>query len=463
MPGLFQGLEVGKRALLSHQVTLQTIGHNIANVETPGYTRQRVRISSSRPEELAYGSVGTGIGVDDIRHVRDLFLGQQYREANKALGEWTYREKTLSQIESLFNEPQDNSLNDQLDEFWGAWSDLSTNSDSSSHRQMILTKANQMINGFHQLAKQLDSLRDAVDRDMTDMTSEINQLTKEIARLNHNIKTAELGGTSANDLRDARDLLTNQLSNLIDVRTVDKANGASIVYMGGMVIVDGSDSFELGALVETDQGKFTHTIVWEGTQVTLANTGGQLAGLTKSRDELIPGYLEKLNTLARSLVEEVNAIHRTGYGQDGSTNVAFFDPDFTDALTIRLNGDIEQDLNKIAASTTIDGNNILALQLSDLQNQAVMASNTQTMSDYYHSLVGDLGIDTREAKSFSDNYELLKHQVGNAKQSVEGVSLDEEMANLIKFQHAYDAAARVITVMDQALDTVIRSMGIVGR
>ncbi|HUV30191.1 MAG TPA: flagellar hook-associated protein FlgK [Acidobacteriota bacterium] len=464
MPGLFQGLEIGKRALLSHQVTLQTIGHNIANVDTPGYTRQRVRISSALPETLTYGSVGMGIQVDDVRQVRDLFLGQQYREANKAMGQWTYKQKTMSQIESLFNEPQDNSLNDYLNQFWDAWSDLSTNSDSSTHRQMIRTKANQFINGLHQLAKQLTSLRDAIDRDLTDMTKDVNRLTAEISQLNQQIKTTELGGRKANDLRDARDRLIDELSNVVDVRTVDKANGANIVYMGAMVLVDGSDSFDIDTVAENEAGVTTHRVVWKGTDVTLANIDGQLAGLTESRDEIIPRYLEELNALTRELVERVNTIHRSGYGyQNGSTDVAFFDPRFTDAATIRLNADIEQDINKIAASSTPDGDNLIALQLSDLRDVTVMTDNTMTFNDYYSGLVGGLGVESREATSFSDNYELLRYQVENARQSVQGVSLDEEMTNLVKFQHAYDAAARVITVMDEALDVVIGAMGIVGR
>ncbi len=461
---MFQGLEVGKRALLSHQLVLQTIGHNIANVDTPGYTRQRVRISPSSPEISPLGSIGTGIQVDDIRHVRDLFLGQQYREANKSFGRWSYKQKTLSQIEMLVNEPQDSSLNDLLNQFWDAWSDLSTNSDSSNHRRMILSKADQLINAFHQLARQLSSLRDAIDRDLAGMTEEVNRLTTGIGALNHQIKTAELDGNLANDLRDERDRLTDELSAIIDVRTVDKDNGATIVYMGAMVIVDGSDSFEIGADVVNDGGISTHHLVWKGTGVRLKNLSGELAGLTESRDITIPGYIEELNDLARTLVQQVNAIHESGYGYQSSlTGVSFFDPDFTDAATIQLNLDVVQDINKVCASSSPDGDNLVALQMADLRHAAVMANNTMTINDFYSSLVANLGVETSEAISLSDNYELLRHQVNNARQSVQGVSLDEEMANMVKCQHAYDAAARVITVMDQALDTLINMTGIVGR
>ena len=463
MAGLFQALEIGKRAMLTHQYSLQTIGHNIANVDTPGYTRQRVRISATYPEDSMKGPIGTGVTVQDIEQIRDLFLGQQYREANKSLGQWTYKEKTLSQIESLFNEPQENALGDQLNNFWDSWSELSTNSDSTNNRSMILAQANLLVTGFHQLSRQLSELRQSIDQDLQNVTSEINGLTNQISELNALIKSSELGSSKANDLRDARDLLIDELSNIIDVKTVEKGNGEDIVYMGSMVIVDGSDAFQIGTKTENIKGKATSRLVWQGTDVELTNLNGQLKGLLESRDQKIPEFLDQLNDLAQSLVQQVNTIHSAGYGADGSTGVNFFDPNFTDAATIRINSEIESDVNRIVASTGPDGDNLVALAISDLRNQRIAADNTMTINDFYNSLVGKLGIDTQEAKSFTNNYELLVAQVDNARQSVQGVSLDEEMTNMIKFQHAYDAAARVITTMDEALDLVINGMGVVGR
>ncbi|MDD5425928.1 MAG: flagellar basal body rod C-terminal domain-containing protein, partial [candidate division Zixibacteria bacterium] len=174
-------------------------------------------------------------------------------------------------------------------------------------------------------------------------------------------------------------------------------------------------------------------------------------------------YKNRLNELARSLVTEVNRLHQSGYGEDGTTGIAFFDPAYTDASTIRLNTFVQDDINKIVSSAGVDGDNLIALAIADLRNTKVMSSGTKTLNEFYNSLVGSLGIEVKEATSFSGNYELLINQIDNSRQSVQGVSLDEEMANLIKSQHAYDAAARVITAMDEALDTVIYGMGIVGR
>ena len=468
MPGLFQGLEIGKRALLTHQLSLQTIGHNIANVNTPGYSRQRVNISPTNPEQQAYGSIGTGITAEDIRHARDFFLSQQYRQATKSLGQWSYKQKTMTQIESVFNEPQDDSVSDLLDGFWNAWSDLSTQASSTNAataRTSVLGEANKLVNGLHELAGRLQNLRDSVDRDLQNYTNEINKYTAEIAQINQQIAKAELGGTPANDLRDQRDLLTDELASLIDVRVTEKPNGTTIVAMGAMVLVDSSDSFAIGSQVINEDGSAIHKLVWKGTDVRLTTLNGELYGLIESRDKMIPKYLDELNTLTRSIIERVNGIHTTGYGANNSTDIPFFDPNFTDAATIRINQEILQDSNKIAASGAQSPafDNAIALAISELRNERVLENGTTTLNDFYTSLVGKLGIETSEATSFSKNYELLVQQVDNARQSVQGVSLDEEMANMIKFQHAYDAAARVITTMDEALDTVIHGMGIVGR
>ena len=466
MPGLFAGLEIGKRALLGHQVNLQTVGHNIANVNTPGYTRQRVRVSTSLPEISIHGPIGTGFKVDSIYHVRDLFLGEQFRQAQKDLGQWSYKSKSLQQIESVFAEPGENSINEVLDQFWNDWSALSSDAENSGYRSSIIANATQLINAVKQLADGLEDLRRSTDRDLAGLTSEVNLMTAEIARLNQQIVNQELDGSKANDLRDMRDRIIDDLASIVDANVNQKTDGSATVYMGSMLLVDGPDSFAVGAKADREGEKVTHTLVWQGSSVKLKNINGQIAGLVETRDTLIPRYLDDLNTLTRTLVQEVNRIHMAGYGLDGTTGVAFFDPAFTDAKDLRLNQEILLDKNKIAASDSSNpddrSNGLVAMQLADLRDAMLMSNQTSTITQFYHGMVGNLGVETREANSFASNYELITHQVDNQRQSVQGVSLDEEMANLVKAQHAFDAASRVITVMDEALDTVITRMGIVG-
>ena len=463
MPGIFSAIESGKRALLTNQAVLQTVGQNIANVNTPGYRRQRVNIGATAPETIAQGMLGTGIQVESIRQMRDLFLGQQERDATKSLGQWSYKEKALSEIESVYNEPQDNSMSQLLTEFWDSWSELATNSDSISGRKAVVATAGRLISGFQQLSKKMTDLRDAANGEVNSMVSDINEMTGEIARINQQIARAELDGTSANDLRDARDRVIQDLAQLVDVRTIDKPDGSTSVLMGAMTLVDGPQNMKIDYESENMNGVNTSRIVWSGTDIRLTNLGGKLAGLTETRDRILPKQISDIDALARTIIEQVNSLHRAGYGMNGTTNVAFFDTTALTAATMRLNSEVALDPSKVAASASATGDNNIALSMSELRLARVMSNGTSTINDYYDAMVANAGLKSKEATTTAANYELLVQQINNARQSVEGVNLDEEMTNLVKYQHAYDASARVITAMDQALDTVISGMGIVGR
>jgi len=463
MSGLFDGLEVGKRALATYQLWLNTIGHNIANVNTPGYTRQRVTTTTTYPHDHPVGQVGTGVTAVDIHHIRDLFLNQQIRQEGSALGRWTASQKTIGQIEALFAEPNADSLGDLLNQFWNSWSELSNNPESLAARNAIKEQTNLLTSAFHRLHRQVNDLRHSIDAELTQIVGNINQMTEEIASLNGEIARTELGTAKANDLRDKRDHIIEQLSQYVDVNVREQKSGAATVYFGALAVVDGTTAFALDTHSQQDDDMRVSQIVWQGSKRNLKITGGKIEGLTEVRDEVIPRYLAALDDIARALVENVNAAHRAGTGLEGSSGIDFFDPRYATAGNITLNLEIENNVSRIAASLSGEtGDNANALAIAALKDSALMSRGTATINDYYNSLVGRLGIETGKAQSSKENYELLVAQLENARQSVQGVSLDEEMTQMIKFQHAYDAAARVITTMDQALETVIHRMGVVG-
>lgn len=456
MPGLFQGLEIGKRALLAHQVTLQTIAHNIANVNTPGYTRQRVIIQTTLPEQSPIGSVGSGIKAVEVRNIKDLFLGEQFRQENKSLGQWTYKERILSQIEAIMNEPNDNTLSDLMNRFWSSWGELSNDPASTSARKNVLDQANQMITSFNQVKRQLENLQNAIGTEMKNISFEINSTSSEIARLNKLIAAEEVTGRRANDLRDNRDLLIDKLSGYIDVNVVEQDNGMANVYIGAMAIVDRDSVLPVTTETNSVDGVLKTNLLWEGTTIKLRNNNGLLKGMTDTREDVIPFYIKQLDDIADRLISEVNAIHSAGFGLDGSTGTEFFDSQYSGANGIRLNNLLSNNTDLIAGSTSGEvGDNTNVLAIYDLRDAKLIGNGTATLSGFYNSMVGTLGVESKEAQSFTNNYELLVSQITNAKQSVEGVSLNEEMTNMIKFQHAFDAAARVITAMDRALDTVM--------
>jgi flagellar hook-associated protein 1 FlgK len=464
MAGLLDGLELGKRALATHQLWLNTIGHNIANVNTPGYTRQRVNIATTYPFEHPVGPMGTGVMATGIEHIRDLFLNQQYRAENKSLGNWAAMEKTLSQIEALFSEPSDDSLSGLLNDFWNSWSAMEPDSENSGARSALRGTANLLAAGFHRIYNQLMDIRKSIDNDITLTIEKVNIISGELASLNLQIARYESGGDRANDLRDKRDNLIDQLSEYIDVNVRENENGTATVYVGALAIVDGDSSFRIGTQKSRAGSITVGDIVWEGTSKEIKILNGQLKALLDVRDKVIPKYIEALDDLAETLITSVNELHRNGYGLDGSTGLNFFDTTSMSAADIKLASGIERDVNRIALSLSGEvGDNRNALAISELRFATLMQRGTRTISEYYQAMIGEIGVTTSEAKHLKENYELLVAQIDNARQSVQGVSLDEEMTQMIKFQHAFDAASRVITAMDQALDTVINGMGVVGR
>jgi flagellar hook-associated protein 1 len=457
MPGLFAGLEIGKRAMMAQQLAMNTATHNIANSTTPGYSRQRVSLVATSPLETPQGSVGTGVLAESVRQIRDLFLTEQYRNENSNYSSWSSAHKALSQIESILNEPGDKGLAQLLTDFWNSWENLATN---PTARSTVIEKAKVLVNAFKQQATQLNDLRSSIDTDIKNRVQEINLLGEQIAQINRQITGAELAGDKANDLRDKRDILLDQLSNLSQVRTIERPNGSISVLLGSMALVDGADSLKITTKTEQSGNTTVTKAVWENTNFNIEFTGGELYAMQQMRDKLVPESQANLDQVANTIVEQVNAVHRAGIGATGTTGINFFSPFGNSAMTIALNTEIENDPNLIAASISGEpGDTRNAQAISELRYTRNMSSNSVTINEFYAGLVGTLGIKTQEASNLKDNYNLLTTQLDNAKQSVQGVSIDEEMTNMMKYQRAYEASARMVTYIDSALETVISGMG----
>ena len=459
MYGANIGLEIGKRALMAQQLSMNLTGHNIANVNTPGFSRQGAIMESNIPMVLPFGSLGTGVDVSDIRRIRSLFLDQQFRSESHKLGKWRFLNQTWSQVESIYNEPEDTGLSALLDSFWNSWQDLANNPESESARVAVREQASLLINSFHHLSTQLRDLRESLDADINTMVLQINNTAAQIADLNQSIVSAELTGNIANDLRDRRDYLVDQLSQSVNVGVLEQSNGSYTVLLGGMALVDGSSSLQIATETQSGGTSVTTRIFFQGTGIDIEHPSGQLEGILEARDTIAVERQAEMDLLATELVEAVNEIHRAGYGLGGETGIDFFDPNTTGAADIELNPLILQDVNNIAASLNGEiGDNSNALDMASLREALILKNGQATFNEYYASVIGKIGIRSQEAQNLEQNQMALMFQIENARQSTSGVSLDEEMANMIRYQHAFEAAARVISAMDSALDTIINRM-----
>jgi flagellar hook-associated protein 1 FlgK len=520
MRSTFHGLETAKRSLMTQQAALQTTGHNVANANTAGYSRQVVNMVATKPLEalgmtrsVTVGQLGTGVEFNSITRIRESFLDSQYRNENQNNANWSNQVDILQKLETIVNEPSDSGLNSVLSKFWSSLHDLSENPESITARKLVRETAKALTDAFNQAGNQLDDLRTDLTENIGVKINQMNTAIQTIASLNTQISRTEGFGDNANDLRDQRDLLVDELSRVANVTVKENTDGDYQVSMGSQVLVNNGEA----TLVTSD-----------GVQSSFGGdlTGGEAYGMIKSRDQYVADYKNQLDTLVNGLangdititlpagavlpegtvidgvtytgssrtladsltvtVKGLNGLHQLGYTAQEplKSGGAFFVSKDGGPLTagnIQISKDIEADASNISSSmrTYMDGttekvvvgNKDLAMLMAEFNDTKIDFSSVNasastskgTISDFFRSLVGQLGIQSQEAQRQTNNSQIIVDQVGARRQSVSGVSLDEEMTNMITFQHAYNAAARFMTVIDETLDKVINGMGTGGR
>jgi len=458
MSSLYGILNTAGTALLTQQNAIEVTGHNIANVNTPGYSRQRVDMETNVPLLSQPGQTGAGVNAAEIQRIYDRFLGKQINDENQSLGNWEAQKGIYERVEMLFNESTGYGLNQAMSEFWNAWQNMANNPSDLASRAALLAKSETMATSFNNIYSNLEQIQADIDTSITGTVEEINSVTEQIAGLNEKITRIEVGGQNANDYRDSRDILLKDLSLMIDIVTFENSEGkVTVLTVGGRPLVENFSSWDLS----TQNNAFGHKdILWtdsEGNQVDITDniSGGKLKGWLEARDVTISDYLSNHDDLAAEIIQEVNDLHSAGYGLDSSTGNDFFTG--TSALDIAVNQDLIDDVNKIAVGGSDGGvgDNSNAIEIANLQNALKMNSDTATFDDYYNTLVSDVGSTVHNARVNFDQESIMMIQLDNHRESVSGVSLDEEMVNLIKFQHAYNASARLVSLVDELLERVI--------
>jgi flagellar hook-associated protein 1 len=491
MRSTFAGIETSRRALMASQGALDTVTHNISNASTPGYSRQVASLQTTSPYTMPSmyktpipGQIGTGVEIQSITRARDLFLDQQLRRENKSLGYWEAQKDNLAKVEGVFNEPSDTGIQTVLNQFWESLQELSKNPQLDAVRATVTQRAVNLTESFNhaydQLIQQQADLNSVIDI----RTQDVNSLAHQIVDLNRQIVKVESTGDHANDLRDKRDLLVDEMSKLINVQVEEDENGAIRVSTVGQTLIIGNYVAEMTTKTTFGpNGQQLLTPMWKDTGLDIVFNSGAIAGLLDARDNSIAagdgkngvqGYIDQLNDMAQALIQDVNAQHAAGFNFNGVAGGNFFDPTIPAppappnyAKIFKVGAAILGNGKLIAAAGTIGGapgngdNAIKLAQLSTKPNVAILGN--VTYEEYYKAVIAQLGVDSQAAIRFTDNQELLTSTIDNQRLSVSGVSLDEEMTNMIKFQKVYSSAARMMTTYDEMLDTIINNMGRVGR
>jgi len=349
----------------------------------------------------------------------------------------------------------------KLDAFWTGWQALSNDPTNLAVRADLLERGAALAKSINWRAQSLIRIQQDQNSLILQRVNEINTLASKIAALNVEIVAVKSAGSAPNDLMDQRDQLITRLAELSGATAAIQENGEALVSIGGHALVIGATTFKLA----TTGGNLA-TIYWEADSVAFNPNRGELSGLLQAHDVIIPRILNSLDSLAQNLVSQVNALHASGYALDGSTTgLNFFDPTGTTALSIRLSSSVAGQPQRIAAAqqsnAPADGNNAVAL--ASLRETLVMSGATETFNQYYTRQITEMGIDIQRAEAFARDRLDVAKSLDALKEAVVGVNLDEEAANLIKYQRAFQAATRLVTVMDEMLDKIINGMGVVGR
>jgi len=498
----FFGFNIARSGLFTAQKALSVVSHNIANAETPGYSRQRVEQRASNPMALSGGKgmLGTGVDSTAITQIRNEFLDIKMRNENTVYGQWKSRYESLSEIEAIMNEPSESGIRRVMDDFFSSIQELSKDPSSLTTRAVVRERGIAMANTLNHMHSQFEKMVRDTDFEVKTTVDQINTYANDISKLNEQICKAEMDGNKANDLRDQRNLLMDKLSELVNLEVKELTDGKDINLSGklilsinGQPLVSHDKAYKLTVDTKDKHGVLENIEVgqlqWElgrnadgtpitGSKIDSSILKGKLKAQLDMRDNIdgdnkgIPYYIDKLNEFTNTFATKFNDIHKEGYGlQDGSHGNLFFESKDSEPITaanIKISSDIEADLDNIAAAKFGDANDKgLAGDASNMVDLAQIRYDHDMFAwgspdDFVKSLVSNLGVDAQTAKRMSENQEVLVSQIDLQRQSISGVSLDEEMTNMVKFQHAYNAAARMITTVDEMIDVIVNRMGRVG-
>jgi len=494
MSSTFFGLELSRRALESQQAALDVTGHNISNANTQGYTRQIANLTATTPYTIpAMGrnlSLGSGVTLDTITRARDKFVDLQFRSETSKQQYWASKQDSLTKVEDIVNEPSDNSLSNDMNQFWTAWSDLSKDPTNAGARSVLKERALTLTDSLHAISTQISDKQNDLNSQVNVQISQINVYANQIKDLNDQIKRSEVVGDNPNDLRDSRDNLVDELSKIVSVKVTetpdpnftDRQVNSFQVDIGDppQTLVDDGVASQLegvptplpntgigGNIITAVQWKDGNNKHSAGDSLVLdpnLNLGTLQANID-IRDTFLTALQVKYDDLAKGIVTAVNDIHQSGT----DTTATFFDSANLTASTISLSTLIAEpdgNINNIVTGLTdAAGDGSIATAISSLSQgwsgltDTSLTSMGSSLGDYYGATVAQLGVDVQQANRMKAGEDVLVTNVTNQRESNSGVSLDEEMTNLIKFQKSYSAAARMVTMMDDMLSTIM-NMGI---
>ncbi len=486
MSSIFSGYSIAVSGMMANKDALTVSSHNISNVNTAGYSRQRTVMAEVK------GACGLGAGttLEEITRARDQYLDRNYRRENAGLGYWTTKSANLTDIQEMLNELQsddgtsDSGLQQVITDYFDSWDDLATDAGSMESRNAVLAAAKAMLDMVGQITGQLSQLRRDCITKVEDAVDELQDTARKIATLNLQIKQLEARDVEADDLRDQRDQLIDEISSLTNLTVNEQADGMVDVSIGGIPLVQGESSFSL--VCQGDgSGDDPLTVYAVDFDTTVRISSGSIKAYLEEADQTgvavigeadipynlttgsagnISNMWQALNDMVTTLAYKVNELQTAGVDANGDAGIAFFTTvDATRPLALdNIQINPELDYNKISTGTTGESeDNSLAAQIAELDEEDCFQFDGLTMDldNFYQKIISWLGTTGETAESAYDNQSTLLLQVDTQRQSLSAVSLDEEMSNMIMYQNIYSASAQVLSLLDSLTEELIEELG----
>ena len=466
---------------MASQRSIYIANHNISNTRTPGYSRQEGFQKTTTPMYLAgTGYLGTGVEVYDVKRVRNSYVDFKYWNESAPLGEWEVKRETLYEIEKLFGEPSKSSFRQYLDDFYQSLENMSQKSSDLSYREPVRENALALTKHINESAVRLQNLKKDVETSIDAKVKNINTLANQIAVLNKQIFSSEIDGRTANDLRDRRDLLLDELSTISNIKVDESEDRRTKVSISGIALVDHDHVSEIKVKKSDSEENKTIRLEWgNGSNVKLRS--GELKGLMELYNgdgqygsyRGIPYYQNKLDEFAKGFADKFNVKHREGYRLGGGKGGDFFTYDEIDgvAATLTLDDEIIDDLKNIAAGgkdgsgADSDNENLLVL-IEQRENRKFFDGTTSsqgTPDDFLKSIISNLAVDSLQGKRMEDSQTIMLNNIQSKRDSISSVNPDEEMANIVNYQQIYIASAKMVNTIDTIMDVTINRLGLVGR
>lgn len=451
----FSGLSVGLSSLYAQRAGLDLAGHNVANANTEGYSRQRVGMAAdggpiTPAMHSTWDGSGNGVTITGFERMRDVFLEARALQERGVGSQLATGQLVMARVEGIIAEPSDVGIQSQLADFWAGWDDVANKPTELAPRNQLLERAQTLATGLNAALDGLDSQRAGFREQLVATVDDVNATAASVAEYNRAIISATQSGSSPNDLKDQRDLLVQRLGEMVGVRVVQGEFGSVDVHLGANKLVDGKTSAALTVPTTTDPS----SVQW-AAEGTAAPVGGAAGGLLTGIDQVLPRYSAGLQQVMTQLSAAVNAQHALGSTPTGAAGTPVF------AITGGRLAVLVTDPQQLAASGTVGGTGDAggagALALAALSGRPGGAD------EIYRGLVVQMGVEAQTANRRLDIQTSIVAQVDAARESQSGVSLDEEMTNLMAFQRAYEGSARFISAVDSMLDTLINRTGLVGR